>query len=124
MNIMKRLGLGLTLLALSAGPAFAQKPEDKPAKGEKNMAAPGQYCKAAGAAKKKVEGQKKSAFAECVTGQAKLRQSADDEGEPTISPRQACKDAAKKKAEGQKKSSFATCVKAAKAFVEDAQTQS
>ena len=119
MKITKRIGLGLTMLALSAAPAVAQQPEDTPAKGEKNAAAPGQYCKAAGASKKKVEGQKKSAFAECVTGQAKLRN-----GEGEVTAREACKDAAKKKAEGQKKSSFATCVKAAKAYVEDTQTQS
>jgi hypothetical protein len=119
MKIMNRIGLGLTMLALGAAPAVAQKPEDKPAKGDNNAAAPGQYCKAAGASKKKVEGQKKSAFAECVTGQAKLR-----EGEGEVSPREACKSAAKKKAEGQKKSSFATCVKAAKAYVADTEATS
>jgi hypothetical protein len=122
-KLMTRVAMATTALALVAGPAFAQQPEGTPTKednpgathqpaqgsnpGSANkLAAPGVYCKEAGASKKKAEGQTKSPFAECVVGQAKARKGK--------SPREACKDASKKHVKGQKKTSFATCVVAAK----------
>jgi hypothetical protein len=110
-KLMTRVALATTALALAAGPAFAEKPEGTPTKDDNpgtahRLAAPGVYCKEAGASKTKAEGQTKSPFAECVVGQAKARKGK--------SAREACKGASKKKAEGQKKSSFATCVVAAK----------
>jgi hypothetical protein len=122
-----RIAMATTALALAAGPAFAQQPETTPTResnpgathqpsttptkdanpgSERKLAAPGVYCKEAGASKKKAEGQKKSPFAECVVGQAKARKGK--------SAREACKAASKKHVKGQKKTSFATCVVAAK----------
>jgi hypothetical protein len=110
------IALAITALAL-AGPSLAQEPEGAA------LAAPGVYCKQAGASKKKAEGQKKSPFAECVVGQAKARSGK--------SPREACSAASKKHVKGQKRTSFATCVVAAqnvsadkKAQEESASTQS
>jgi hypothetical protein len=110
-KFMTRVAMATTALALAAAPAFAQKPEGTPTKDANpgtahKLAAPGVYCKEAGASRKKAEGQKKSPFAECVVGQAKARKGK--------SPRQACKDASKKHVKGLKKTSFATCVVAAK----------
>jgi hypothetical protein len=110
-KLMTRVAMATTALALAAGPAFAQKPEGTPTKDSHpgtahKLAAPGVYCKEAGASKKKAEGQTRSPFAECVVGQAKARKGK--------SARQACKGASKKHVKGQKKTSFATCVVAAK----------
>jgi hypothetical protein len=126
MRLITRIAMATTALALAASPAFAQQPDTTtqdsnpgathqpsttPTKDanpgtEHRLAAPGVYCKEAGASKKKAEGQKKSPFAECVVGQAKARKGK--------SARTACKDASKKHVKGQKKTSFATCVVAAK----------
>ena len=127
MKLMTRIAMATTALALAASPAFAQPPETTPTKDanpgathqpsttptkdanpgtEHRLAAPGVYCREAGASKKKAEGQKKSPFAECVVGQAKARKGK--------SAREACKDASKKRVKGQRKTSFATCVVAAK----------
>ena len=120
MKLSARIALVAAAFALGAAPASAQAPENRPTKDDNpgtanKLAAPGAYCKQAGASKKKAEGQKKSPFAECVVGQAKVRSGK--------SPREACKDASKKKAAGQKKSSYATCVVAAKNFSDDKQAQ-
>ncbi len=127
MKLVTRIAMATTALALAASPAFAQQPETTPTQGDNpgathqpsttptkdanpgsahRLAAPGVYCKEAGASKKKAEGQKKSPFAECVVGQAKARKGK--------SAREACKAASKEHVKGQKKSSFATCVVAAK----------
>jgi hypothetical protein len=122
-KLITRVAMATTALALAAGPAFAQQPESTPTQDDNpgathqptqgsnpgtahKLAAPGVYCKEAGASKKKAEGQTKSPFAECVVGQAKARKGK--------SPREACKDASKKHVKGQKKTAFATCVVAAK----------
>ena len=132
MKLMTRVAMATTALALAAGPAFAQQPEGTPTKDdnpgathqqtqgsnpgtEHKLAAPGVYCREAGASKKKAEGQTKSPFAECVVGQAKARKGK--------SAREACKDASKKHVKGQKRTSFATCVVAAKNVSADKQTQ-
>jgi hypothetical protein len=122
-----RIAMATTALALAASTAFAQQPETTPSQDSNpgathkpsttptkdanpgaahKLAAPGVYCKEAGASKKKAEGQKKSPFAECVVGQANTRRGK--------SAREACKGASKKHVKGQKKTSFATCVVAAK----------
>jgi hypothetical protein len=126
-KLITRIAMATTAMALAASPALAQEPETTPTQDsnpsaahrpsttptkdanpgtEHRLAAPGVYCKEAGASKKKAEGQKKSPFAECVVGQAKARKGK--------SAREACKSASKKHVKGQKKSSFATCVVAAK----------
>ena len=136
MKIMTRVAMATTALALAAGPAFAQQPEGTPTKDDNpgithqpstkptqgsnpgtanKLAAPGLYCKEAGASKTKTEGQTKSPFAECVVGQAKARKGK--------SPREACKNASKKHVKGQKKTSFATCVVAAKNVSADKKAQ-
>ena len=132
MKLMTRVAMATTALALAAGPAFAQQPESTPTKDDNpgtthqptqgsnpgtanKLAAPGVYCKEAGASKKKAEGQTKSPFAECVVGQAKARKGK--------SPREACKDASKKHVKGQKKTAFATCVVAAKNVSADKKAQ-
>ena len=130
MKFMTRVAMATTALALAAGPAFAQQPEDNPGAVHQpsttptrdanpgtshKLAAPGVYCKEAGASKKKADGQKKSPFAECVVGQAKARKGK--------SPREACKGASKKHVKGQKRTSFATCVVAAKNVSADKKAQ-
>jgi len=129
---MTRVAMATTALALAAGPAIAQQPEGTPTKDDNSgtthqpaqgsnpgtanrLAAPGVYCKEAGASKKKAEGQTKSPFAECVVGQAKARKGK--------SPREACKDASKKHVKGEKKTAFATCVVAAKNVSADKKAQ-
>ena len=79
------------------------------------LAAPGRYCK--DASKKRVEGQKGTAFAACVKGQAQVRRGKTD------SPREACKGAAKKPVKGEKGTAFSTCVKAAARFLKDQKAQ-
>jgi len=127
---MTRVAMATTALALAAGPAIAQQPEGTSTKDDNTphpptqgsnagtanrLAAPGVYCKEAGASKKKAEGQTKSPFAECVVGQAKARKGK--------SPREACKDASKKHVKGEKKTAFATCVVAAKNVSADKKAQ-
>ena len=112
-------------IALIATPAFAaggpgqsqgKGGENAPGKGQ--LTSPAKLCKSA--SKKKVEGQKKSAFAACVSGAKKAqteikanqeRQAEGEQPKPTKAPGQLCKGMSKKKAEGQKKSAFAMCVK-------------
>ncbi len=79
------------------------------------LAAPGRYCK--DASKKRVEGEKGTAFAACVKGQAQVRRGKTD------SPREACKGASKKRVKGEKGTAFSTCVKAAAKFLKDQEAQ-
>ena len=78
---------------------------------ERKGAAPGRYCK--DASKKRVEGQKGTAFSACVKAQARLRSGKAD------SPREACKGASKKHVKGQKGTAFSACVKAAAKLLKD-----
>jgi hypothetical protein len=109
-------------LALIATPAFAapggQGMGGENAQGKGQLTSPAKLCKSA--SKKKVEGQKKSAFAACVSGakkaqaEVKAAKQAEAEGsqpKPTKAPGQLCKGMSKKKVEGQNKSAFAMCVK-------------
>ncbi|MDP8967453.1 MAG: hypothetical protein M3N04_02525 [Actinomycetota bacterium] len=64
----------------------------------------GKYC--ADQSKKRVEGEKGTAFSRCVTAMAKLA------SEQSRSPRNACKTESKKRVEGEKGSSFSRCVSA------------
>ena len=101
-------------MGLMAAPAAAQ---DTPAPSSKS--APQTICK--GLAKKKVGNQKKSLFAECVSGAKKTQAKIDankarearGQKPARVVPGQICKTASKKKAEGQTKSPFAACVKGA-----------
>jgi hypothetical protein len=123
------------VLALSVSPAFAQ-PEGTPDQTSnpgtqhqrsdtptaentpgtaRKLAAPGRYCKAA--SKKRVEGQKGTAFSACVKAQARLRSGKAD------SPREACKGASKKHVEGEKGTAFSTCVKAGAKLLKDQKAQ-
>src|SRR6476646_12030482 len=92
----------LTLIAAVGSSSFAATPPYK--------IPPGQYCK--GMSKKKIAGQKKSPFAQCVTAMAKINK------KPSTAPSQACVtlkkgakgQAAKKKAQ----KAFKQCVAAGK----------
>lgn len=122
------------LIAFAASPAFAQgQPDDgtsaddgpsmghqqadrTPSAGKgRKLAAPGRYCKAA--SKKRVNGQKGTAFSACVKAQSQLRKGATD------SPRRACKGASKKRVKGQKGTAFSTCVKAGAKLLKDRKAQ-
>ena len=81
----------------------------------RRLAAPGRYCK--DASKKRVEGQKGTAFSACVKAQARLRKGTAD------SPREACKGASKKHVKGEKGTAFSTCVKAAAKLLKDQKAQ-
>src|SRR4051812_27768778 len=89
----------LSLLA-AASTSFAADPSYK--------IPPGQYCK--GMSKKKIAGQKKSPFAQCVTAMAKL------DKKPALAPSQACAGLKKSKKSAKKAASkaFKQCVKAGK----------
>src|SRR4051794_16301028 len=89
------------LAAASSTSSFAAGPYKIP---------PGQYCK--GMSKKKIAGQKKSPFAQCVTAMAQL------DKKPALAPSQACKGLKKssKKSSAKKaaKKAFKQCVQAGK----------
>lgn len=75
---------------------------------------PGQYCKTAGASKKKAPGVKgKTPFALCVTAVAKVNKNND------IAPATACKALSKKKYPGMKRTPFAACTSAVKSAKND-----
>lgn len=111
---MKNKKFAIAALAALAIPstALAAQPTDPGSQGQAHKAsAPGQACK--GQSKKKAEGQKKTAFAICVSGykkQAAAEQKAAEEGTKAPNPAETCKGQSKKKAEGQKKSPYAACV--------------
>ena len=111
------------LIAMSASPALADKPETPPGQGEGPIYAPanptpgpkdglpaqakayGVYCK--GKSKKHVKGEKGTEFSRCVKAMAKA---ATDED---ATPREACKGLSKKHVKGEKGTEFSRCVKAA-----------
>ncbi len=81
----------------------------------RKLAAPGRYCK--DASKKRVQGEKHSAFSVCVKAQSRLR------GGKADSPREACKGASKKRVKGEKGTAFSSCVKAAAKLLKDQKAQ-
>ena len=107
---IKTIATAATVAALAIpASAGAAKPADTTS--AKNQNAPGQACKAQ--SKKKVEGQKKSAFAACVSGfkkQAAAEEQAKTTSTKAPTPAETCKNESKKKVAGQKKSAFAACV--------------
>ena len=121
MKSLARTAALTALLALSTAPAFAQGPPEGTPNQTSNpgtarkLAAPGRYCK--DASKKRVEGQKGTAFSACVKAQARLRKGTAD------SPREACKGASKKHVKGEKGTAFSTCVKAAAKLLKDQKAQ-
>src|SRR6476646_6222634 len=88
------LVVALSLSVLAAGASFAADPPYK--------IPPGQYCK--GLSKKKIAGQKKTPFAQCVTAMAQLNK------KPSLAPSQACAGLNKAKAN----KAFKQCVQAGK----------
>ena len=98
----KLLGLALIVALCAAIPAGAATPPYK--------IPPGQYCK--GVSKKKIAGQKKTPFAQCVTAMAQLNK------KESLAPSKACaglKQKAKgKKAKTQANKAFKQCVQAGK----------
>src|SRR4051812_17885068 len=104
---MKKLigtALAVALCSVVAVPSFGAAPYKIP---------PGQYCK--GMSKKKVSGQKKSPFAQCVTAMAKV-----DKG---TSPSKACaslgKGAKGKKGKSSAKKALKQCLAAGKKLNSD-----
>ncbi len=97
-----------------ARPGSTPNAENNPGTARK-LAAPGRFCK--DASKKRVEGQKGTAFSACVKAQARLRSGKAD------SPREACKGASKKHVKGEKGTAFSTCVKAAAKLLKDQKAQ-
>jgi hypothetical protein len=126
---LKVIALVVGVLAMTATPALAGKPEGVPpkGKGQETGNAPtytpadptpgpkdglpakakayGRYCK--GASKKHVKGEKGTEFSRCVTAMAKAAS-----GERT-NPRKACQGLSKKHVKGEKGTEFSRCVKAA-----------
>lgn len=74
----------------------------------------GRYCQ--GQSKEHVEGQRGTAFSQCVTAMAKLAKGRED------SPRQACKTLSKERTPGEKGTPFSRCVKGAKQLLDDLQS--
>jgi hypothetical protein len=120
------------VLALSAAPALADKPEGTPPHGNGQGNGPkytpgnpnpgdptpgpkaglpaqakayGRYCK--GESKKHVRGEKGTAFSRCVKAMAKAA------NEEKTNPSRACKGLSKKHVKGEKGTEFSRCVKAA-----------
>ncbi len=122
MKTLSKSAASAAAIALIATPAFAapggQGKGGENAQGKGQLTAPAKLCKAE--PKKKAEGQKKSAFATCVSGAKKAQKQVAvtpegvveaEQPKPTKAPGQICKTSPKKKAPGQKKSLFASCVK-------------
>ncbi len=86
----------------SSGPEYAPAPSPP-----SNAKAYGHYCKAQGASKKHVSGEKGTPFSQCVTA---LAHAAHNQG---LNPREACKGLSKKHVKGQKGTPFSQCVVAA-----------
>ena len=122
MHLSKTTGAFAVAAALALpSAAFAQ---DAPTTEQGKATAPGQLCKAE--SKKKVEGQKKSAFAACVSGAKKVQATAERTSvakATKTAPGQFCKGQSKKKAEGQEKSAFAACVTGAAKAQKDLRKQ-
>ena len=94
--------LALSLVAAATSSSFAADPPYK--------VPPGQYCK--GLSKKKIAGQKKSPFAQCVVAMAQINK------KNSIAPSQACaslkKGAKGKSAKKAAQQAFKQCVNAGK----------
>jgi hypothetical protein len=111
------------VLALTAAPALAAKPDGVPPYG-KGQATPGpkaglpakakaygRYCK--GESRKHVKGEKGTPFSRCVTAMAKAVNNETPNGE-RINPRKACQGLSKKHVKGgEPGTEFSRCVKAA-----------
>jgi hypothetical protein len=74
----------------------------------------GRYCQEQ--SKKHVEGEKGTAFSQCVTAMAKLAKG------KAASPKEACKELSKQHVAGEKGTPFSRCVKGAKRLLEDVAT--
>jgi hypothetical protein len=106
MKKLLALTVAAALLAVVAVPSFAQNPPYK--------IPPGQYCKAL--SKKKIPGQKKSPFAQCVVAMAQINK------KQSTAPSQACaslkqikgKKNQNKKNKGAANKAFKQCVQAGK----------
>jgi hypothetical protein len=99
-------------LALTAAPAFADRPTSPPAHAGGKASAPGQLCKGQ-SHKKTNHGKGKSPFAACVVGAARAMReaaSAQQSGATLTAPGRLCKDQSRKKAATDTKSPFAACV--------------
>ena len=121
MTLSKTTGVLVAAALALPGAAFAQ---DEPTTDQGKATAPGQLCKAE--SKKKVEGQKKSAFAACVSGAKKVQATAERTSvakATKTAPGQFCKAESRKKAEGQTKSAFAACVTGAAKAQKDLRKQ-
>ena len=97
----KLLAMSVAVSLVAAVPSFAQSPPYK--------IPPGQYCK--GVSKKKIPGQKKTPFAQCVNAMAKLNK------KPSLAPSQACaslKTFKGKKNKAKANKAFKQCVQAGK----------
>jgi len=97
----KLLALAVAASMVAAVPSFAQDPPYK--------IPPGQYCK--GMSKKKIPGQKKTPFAQCVTAMAKINK------KQSLAPSQACaslKTFKGKKNKSKASKAFKQCVQAGK----------
>ena len=127
MKFQAKIAVVTGILALTAAPALAAKPDGVPPKGKGQGNGPvytpgdptpgpkaglpakakayGRYCK--GASKKHVKGEKGTEFSRCVTAMAKAAK-----GNRT-NPRKACKGLSKKHVKGEKGTEFSRCVVAA-----------
>ena len=130
MNLLTKLAVVTSALALSAAPAFAVAagpPSSTPPANQgtaHKLATPGphaslpakakaygRYCQ--GESKKHVKGEKGTPFSRCVTAMAKLAKGS------TKSPRTACKGESKKHVEGQKGTPFSKCVSGGAKLLKD-----
>jgi hypothetical protein len=108
MKKLLALCIAAAMLAAVAVPSFAQNPPYK--------IPPGQFCK--GMSKKKIAGQKKSPFAQCVVAMAQINK------KPSTAPSKACaslkqikgKKNQNKKNKGKANKAFKECVQAGKKF--------
>src|SRR5689334_23665847 len=102
MRKLVAVAAAVALIAAVASSSFAATPPYK--------IPPGQYCKAL--SKKKISGQKKSPFAQCVTAMAQLNKKS------SLAPSQACaglkKGAKGKKGKSSAAKAFKQCVQAGK----------
>lgn len=136
MKLQAKIAVITGVLALTAAPALAAKPESVPPNGKGQGHGPiytpgdptpgdptpgpkaglpakakayGRYCK--DESKKHVKGEKGTAFSRCVTAMAKAANGgAGGEG---VNPTKACKGLSKKHVKGEKGTPFSRCVKAA-----------
>lgn len=119
MKLRLKLVIGLAVLALGAVPAIGMadgptytpegpnyQPETTTPKGPKSPPkgkAYGYYCR--GESKKHVQGQKGTAFSQCVKAMAQANKN------EKLTAKEACKKLSKKHVKGQKGTPFSICVK-------------